>query len=101
MLTAAACDALRLLQENKGKSGFGKACKEEVKRYEQQAASDYRLNHRWGCETGGWGGLGRAGRAGRAGGGGRVASGKPQGPDAGRRVGACLVVEPPTPASQP
>lgn len=37
---------IRCLQDNKSKPGFGITCNEEIKRYEQQAASDYRLNHR-------------------------------------------------------
>ncbi|GBF99737.1 hypothetical protein Rsub_12450 [Raphidocelis subcapitata] len=37
---------IRCLQENKGKKDFGKPCLGEVISYEQQASSDYRLNHR-------------------------------------------------------
>lgn len=36
----------RCLQDNKGKKDFGQACLKEVLSYEQQASSDYRLNHR-------------------------------------------------------
>jgi hypothetical protein len=43
----------RCLQENKGEDGFGSRCKEEVARYEQRAAGDYRVNFRLkqGCEA--------------------------------------------------
>jgi hypothetical protein len=43
----------RCLQEKKGGGGFGIRCKEEVARYEQRAAGDYRVNFRLkkGCEA--------------------------------------------------
>jgi Golgi apparatus protein 1 len=37
---------IRCLQDNKEEKDFGKACLQEVKRYENLAAKDYRLNHR-------------------------------------------------------
>ncbi|GFR46876.1 hypothetical protein Agub_g8517 [Astrephomene gubernaculifera] len=38
--------AIRCLQDNKDESDFGKECRKQVEQYEQEAASDYRLNHR-------------------------------------------------------
>ncbi|GBF91963.1 hypothetical protein Rsub_04687 [Raphidocelis subcapitata] len=37
---------IRCLQEHKQAAGFGRACRDEVERYEQTAATDYRLNFR-------------------------------------------------------
>ena len=37
---------IRCLQDNKGGKDFGKACRDEVARYEQLASKDYRLNFR-------------------------------------------------------
>jgi hypothetical protein len=75
---------IRCLQENKGRKDFGKACREEVARYEQTISKDYRLNYRlyrWGLRGGSaWaraGGLGEC-TFGACGG---LAAGR--GPDAG------------------
>ncbi|MEW5311456.1 MAG: hypothetical protein WDW38_003170 [Sanguina aurantia] len=38
--------AIRCLQDNKSKKDFGKECRESVKVYEGESASDYRLNYR-------------------------------------------------------
>jgi len=37
---------IRCLQDNKSQKDFSKECKEEVRSYENEAASDYRLNYR-------------------------------------------------------
>ena len=37
---------IRCLQDSKSKKGFGRGCLREVLAYEQQAGTDYRLNHR-------------------------------------------------------
>ena len=37
---------LRCLQDNKYQKDFGKQCQEEIRSYEQEASTDYRLNHR-------------------------------------------------------
>ncbi len=35
-----------VLQDNLKQKGFSKGCREEVMRYQQESARDYRLNHR-------------------------------------------------------